>query len=167
MFKCFFSAQDPRLMTPPKNTHPNFKIDPWMLHLLQCFAEMWDLGAEISYDEATQGFKGRHSLKARIKFKKEGDGYLIDCIGDDGFIYTMYLRTNPAPQEWIARGFSPTQARVLFLLDQLPGKYYVCYLDNLFMSAKLCQTAYVSLKSKVMMHGVTRAGGRGLPGSVI
>ena len=79
----------------------------------------------------------------------------------------MFLRTNPAPRKWVDLGFSPTQSRVLFLLDQLPGKYYRCYLDNLFMSAKLCRTAYVSLKSKVMLHGVTRVNGRGLPKSII
>ena len=99
MFKCFFACQDPRLSTPSKKTHPNFKIDPFILHLLKCFAEMWNLGAEISFDEATQGFKGRHYLKAKIKFKKAGDGYLIDCIGDDGFIFTFYQRTNPAPKK--------------------------------------------------------------------
>ena len=35
------------------------------------------------------------------------------------------------------------------------------------MSAKLCRTAYVELDSKVMMHGVTRASGCGLPEFVI
>ena len=159
MFKYFFVVQDPRLENKPKKTHPNFKVDPFMLHLLQCFASMWDLGSDLSLDEATQGFKGRHYLKAKIKYKKAGDGYLIDCIGDDGFIYTMFLRTNPAPRKWIELGFCPTQARVLFLLDQLPGKYYRCYMDNLFMSAKLCRTAYVSLESKVLLHGVTRVSG--------
>ena len=79
---------------------------------------MWDLGSEISFDEATQGFQGHHYLKAKIKFKKLGDGYLIDYIGDGGFIFTMYQRTNPAPQKWAVLGFSPTQARVLFLFDQ-------------------------------------------------
>ena len=98
---------------------------------------MWDLGAEISFDEATQGFKGRHYLKANIKFKKAGDGYLIDCIGDDGFIFTFYQRTNSAPNKCTDIGFSPTQAHVLFLFDKLPVKLYICYLDNIFMSAKL------------------------------
>ena len=138
-----------------------------MLHLLHCFVAMLDLGSEISYNKATQGFKGRHSLQSKNKFKKVGDGYLIDCIGDDGFICTFYQRTNPAPQQWIYLGFSPIQARVLFLFDQLPGEYYICYLDNLFISAKLCRTAYISLKSKVMMHGVTRASGSSLPEFVI
>ena len=76
-----------------------FKVDPFMIHLLHCFARMWDLGAEISFDEATQGFKGCHCLKAKIKFKKAGDGYLIDFIGDHGFIFTFYQRTNPAPKK--------------------------------------------------------------------
>ena len=35
MFKCFFAVQDPRLENKPKKTHPNFKVDPFMLHLLQ------------------------------------------------------------------------------------------------------------------------------------
>ena len=68
MFKCFFAVQDPRLENKPKKTHPNFKVDPFMLHLLQCFASMWDLGSDLSFDEATQGFKGRHYLKAKIKY---------------------------------------------------------------------------------------------------
>jgi len=94
-----------------------------MLHLLHCFSEMRDLGSEISFDESMQSFQGCHYLKAKIKLKKVGDGYLIDCVGDDGFIFTMYQRTNPVPQKWTALGFSPTQARILFLFDQLPGKY--------------------------------------------
>ena len=71
MFKCFFVRQEPRLSTPPKKSHPNFNIDPFFLHLLQWFSRMWDLGTEISFVEATQGFKGRHYLKAKIKLKKQ------------------------------------------------------------------------------------------------
>ena len=108
MFKCFFAIQDPRLNPPSKKTHPNFKVDPFMLHLLHRLAEVWDLGPGISFDEATQSFKGRHYLKAKIKYKIAGDGHLIDCIGDDGFIFTMYQRTNPAPKKWTDLGFSPT-----------------------------------------------------------
>ena len=88
----------PKIEYTSKITHPNFKIDPFFLHLLQCFPQMWDLGVEISYDEATQGFKDRHHLKVNIKYKKAGDGYLIDCVPDDGFIFTFYQRTNPAPR---------------------------------------------------------------------
>ena len=64
IFKCFFAIQDPRLSTSSKKMHSNFKIDPSVLHLLHCFAQMWNLGAKISFDEATQGFKWRHYLTA-------------------------------------------------------------------------------------------------------
>jgi len=60
---------------------------------------MWDLGEKISFDKAKRGSKGKHSLKPVIKYKKEGDGYLLDCIEDDGFIYTFFLRTTPAPKK--------------------------------------------------------------------
>ena len=59
---------------------------------------MWDLG-EKSFDEATRGFKGKHSLKYVINFKKEVDGCLLDWIGEDVFIYTFSLRTTPAPNK--------------------------------------------------------------------
>ena len=110
-----------------------------------------------SFDEATRGFKGKHILKYIIKFKKEGNGYLLDCIDDDVFIYTFFLRTNLAPKKWLDKGFYPTQARVLFLFEQLPCKFHICYLDNLFMSTNIYCTAYVDLKDKVKMNGVTRA----------
>ena len=53
---------------------------------------MWDPGGKISFDEATRDFKGKDSLESVIKFKKEGNGYLLDCISDDGFIYTFPLQ---------------------------------------------------------------------------
>ena len=91
---------------------------------------------------------------------------MLDCIGDDGFIYTFFLRTTPAPKKWIDKGFCPTQARVLFLFEQLTCKLHTCYLDNLFMSTNICCTAYVELPSRVK-NGVTRAKDRGLPQFVI
>ena len=59
--------------------------------------------------------------------------------------------------------FDPTQARGLFLSDQLQRKCYTRYLDDLFISTKICRTTYVVLKSKVTMHGVTRSFGYILP----
>ena len=136
--KCFFAVQDPRLNAPSKKTHPNFKVDPFMLHLFHCFAEMWDLGAQISFDEVAQGFKGRHYLKAKINHKEAGDECLIDCIGVDAFIFTFYQRANPAPKKLTDKGFSPTQARALFLFDQLLVKFCACHLDNLIQFALQC-----------------------------
>ena len=58
MFKSFFGCQDPRLILPSKKTHPNFKIDPFFKHLLVSFKSMWDLGENVSFDEATRVFRG-------------------------------------------------------------------------------------------------------------
>ena len=106
---------------------------------------MWDLDVETSYNKSTQGFKDRHYLKVKIKHKKSGDRHLIDCVDDDGFIFTFYQRANPAPKKWTDIGFSPTQARVLFLFDQSPGKYCTYYLDNILMSAALCRMSFAQL----------------------
>ena len=59
-------------------------------------------------------------------------------------------------------GMSPLRARVRALFDQLPGMYYVCAMDNLYLSAKLCRSAWRSRK-KVQVFGVIRQSGRGLP----
>eukprot|EP00957_Ditylum_brightwellii_P094196 7171627-Ditylum_brightwellii.AAC.1 len=31
-FKKFFCVCDPRMVTPPSKTHPNFKVDCWLNH---------------------------------------------------------------------------------------------------------------------------------------
>ena len=163
MFKSFFGCQYPRLLLPSKKSHPNFKIDPFFKHILVSFKSMWDLGEKISFDEATRGFKRKNSPKSVIKFKKEGDGYLLNCISDDGFIYTFPLRKTPAPKKWVDKGFCPTKVRVLFLFDKIPCKFHICYLENLFMSTNIGRTAYVELEARVKMNGVTREKYRGLP----
>ena len=59
--------------------------------------------------------------------------------------------------------FCTTQEIVLFLFEQIPCKFNICYLENLFMSTNICPTANVDLKAKVKMNGVTREKYRGLP----
>jgi hypothetical protein len=52
------------------------------------------------------------------------------------------------------------------MFDQLKDKYHVCGLDNLYNSTKFCREAF-SGKNAVMVHGVTRKSGRGLPSCVL
>ena len=111
---------------------------------------------KISFDEATRGFKGKYILKSVIKYKSEGDDYLLDCLGYGGFIYTFFLRTPPAPKKWVDKGLCPAQSRVLFLFEQLPCKFHTCSLDNFFMYTNICRTIYVELNSNIKKHGVTR-----------
>ena len=167
MFKSFFGCQYPRLLLPSKKHTP--KLQDW--HIFQASISIIQVNVvswrKILFDEAMHGFNGKHRLKSIINFKKEEYGYLIYCIGDDGFIHTSPLWTTPEPKKWVDEEFYPTQARVIFLFEQLSCKFHICYLENLFMSTNICCTAYVDLKAKVEIHGVTGAKDSGLSRFVI
>ena len=63
-------------------------------------------------------------------------------------------------------GMSPLHARVCALLNQLPGKYYQCAMDNLYLSAKLCRSAW-RCQQKIQVYGVVRQSGRGIPKCIL
>ena len=88
IFKSFFGCQDPQLLLPSKK---KTKLQDWPIFQASISIIQVNVGSwrKISFDEATRDFKGKHSLKYVIKFKKEGNGYLLDCIGDGGFIYNF------------------------------------------------------------------------------
>ena len=165
-FRSLFAVQDPILPIPTRKIAPNHKIDPLLLQMLFAFGNAWDPGPFIAGDEQDAGFKGKHPDKARVTFKKEGDGFLIDALCDDGFTLTFYFRNMPSPKKWISKNFSPTHARILFMFEQLQGKNFTCGLDNLYISAKFCRAA-LTLDQQIMTHGVCRTSNRGLPKCVL
>jgi hypothetical protein len=162
-FKCFFSSQNPTLTVPSRESNPNWKVHPLLKHMLHVSKEAIFLGRNLSCDEQTIGFQGNHKDKQRITYKREGDGFLTDCICSDGYTYAFHFRHQDASTK-ISKEFecSPLSARVLGLISQLKHKYYTLGMDNLYNSAKLCRAAY-SMPQKVMVHGVTRPSGRGIP----
>ena len=103
--------------------------------------------------------------KRRITYKDEGDGFQCDALAQDGWTHQVYFRNEPAPAQYLRMGLSPLHARVMWLFDCVQHKWHVCGLDNLYNSAKFCRTSYV--QNKVLINGVTRVGGRGLPSSVL
>jgi hypothetical protein len=74
-FKAFFSVQDPRVNPPSRKTHPNHKVDEFLLHIRKVSMEAWKVGRSFSVDEQTIGFQGQHADKQRITYKREGDGF--------------------------------------------------------------------------------------------
>mmetsp|Transcript_819 Transcript_819/g.2259 ORF Transcript_819/g.2259 Transcript_819/m.2259 type:complete len:317 (+) Transcript_819:3-953(+) len=117
------------------------------------------------------GFKGRCALVTRIKYKKEGDGFQCDAISEDGYCFTFWFRCDlpvrPAPKD-----VSERDNRCAWLVEQLPGKWYRLWMDNLFTSWKFgemlamrqclfggtCQTAdWRGLHTKVIQKQATRA----------
>ena len=87
-FKAFFSATDPIKPTPSPSTHPNWKIDPCLKHMMRVAKECICLGENISIDEQDIGFQGMHKDKQRINYKKVGDGFLVDALSADGYTYS-------------------------------------------------------------------------------
>jgi len=83
-------------------THPNFKVDPFL-----AWIQTLDMEKDISCDKQTIGFKGNHSDKQRISYKKEGDGFLADSILQDGYTYTFYMQNMPVPKSYVDNKLSP------------------------------------------------------------
>ena len=54
---------------------------------------------------------------------------------------------------------------MIALFDTLKDKYYHIGFDNLYNSAMFCRTAFMH-PMKLLVHGVTQKGGRGIPGCV-
>ena len=67
----------------------------------------WRMGRDISGDEQTLGFLGRHADKLQITYKAEGDGFQCNALCDSGYTWTFPPRNMPAPKKWIRLGFSP------------------------------------------------------------
>ena len=161
-FKAFFACADPLLPTPSRKTHPNWKVQKFFKWAMYISKKCVVIGKQISCDEQTIGFQGRHPDVLRISYKKEGDGFQCDAICADGYTYCFYFRNQVAPKCFLDLGMSPLHARVHSLWDQLPSKYYACAIDNLYMSTKFCRSAW-RCKQKVMIYGVARSDNRGVP----
>ena len=52
------------------------------------------------------------------------------------------------------------------MFDSIPDKHHTCGVDNLYISAKFCKDAYQHPKC-VLLYGVARTNGRGLPSFVV
>lgn len=166
-FKYLFACQDPLVLIPDRKTAPNHKVDHFFSHMLEVFSDSYDVGKDISGVEQDSPFQGKHQDKQRVNYKKAGDGFMIDSICEDGFTISFYPRNSPAPTKWLQKGFSPTHSRILHMLDTLDGQYYRCGMDNLFISAKFLRGAFADCSSKVMIHGVCRKTGRGIPSCIL
>ena len=135
-FKCFFAACDPTKPTPPRESHPNWKVQGMLKHTLFISKEAVCMGRYISVDEQTMSCKGSHPDILRINYKKEGDGFQCDAVCSDGYTYCFFFRNQQAPKKWIDLDVSPLHAQCLSLFEQLPGKNYSCGMDNLYNSCK-------------------------------
>ncbi len=166
MFKAFFCLNDPKKEVPKRSDDPNYKIGRLLRHMQLVGQEAWDPGPDLAIDEQTIGFQGRHADKRRITYKAEGDGFQCDALCDEGYTFSFYFRNQPAPKKYLLQGLSPLHSRVMSLFDSLRSRFHRVTFEKLYLSAKFCKASW-NHPNKVLIAGVTRKGGRGLPPSVL
>ena len=91
---------------------------------------------------------------------------MADALCDDGYCYQIYFRNDPAPKRYLDMGLSPLLARTMALFDSLRDEHHCCSMDNLYNSATFCRYSY-NHRNRVLVHGVTRKWGRGIPDCVL
>ena len=165
-FKAFFCIQDPTKKMPCRKEHPTYKVTPFVHHVHEVSMLAWHLGCDISGDEQTIGFQGKHSDKLHLTYRAEGDGFQCDAPCESGFTFTFYFHNQPALKKYLQQGYAPLHSRILGMFDQLDEKHHNCWFDNLFLCAKFCRAAFTH--SNVVHIAVpTRKSGHGLPQCIL
>jgi hypothetical protein len=167
-FQRFFTVADYRDNPKEKQkTDPLWKVRMLIDELNKQAKDMWVPGKWVTIDEQMIGFQGASSMKLRISYKREGDGFQCDAVCDRGYTYSFWFRHGPPPTlgpEFKDLELSPTARRVVWLAQRLPNKFTRIYMDNLFNSVKLYSALY---RAEALAHGVARTNGRGIPMAII
>ena len=87
---------------------------------------------------------------------------MCDAVCDQGYTFSFIFCQDDIPCS--GHNLCDTSEWVIWLCKQLNSNWCHVYMDNLFNNVKLCRAGYVE---GVLMHGVARTHGRGIPGQVI
>ena len=72
------------------------------------------------------------------------------------------MRIDPPPNKYRKQGLSPLHLRVMPLFDTLNEFFHHGGFNNLYNSVNFCRSVF-NHEKKVLVHGVTSKGGRGIP----
>lgn len=97
-FRRFLTVQNPIKKVPPRSEDPNWKVREFLDFVQSTSMSAWICGMEISVDEQTLKFQGRHVDKLRISYKREGDGFQCDALCNDGYTFAFFFAMSPLPQ---------------------------------------------------------------------
>ena len=97
-FRRFFTVADYRENPKEKQkTDPLWKVRMLIDELNKQSKDMWIPGKWVAIDEQTIGFQGASSMKLRISYKREGDGFQCNAVCDRGYTYSFWFRHGPPP----------------------------------------------------------------------
>ena len=147
------------------------QVAPILRHLeIECRRAVI-VGRGCAGDEMDEGFQGQSGGRAvKIKFKDEGDGFLVDAICvRGGYCFCFWWRHEPISAQRLPPAvndkvkdlnLSPLHMRCVYLLWCLPYNWHSVWWDNYYNSVKFCVAAG---RLKTHVSGVVRSGGRGFP----
>ena len=96
-FQCWFACQNPQKPIPAYNLYPNWKSYPFLKHILYVFHFELLLVFDLSVDDQTIGFKGRHMYNMIISYHNKGIGLQSNALFDQGYTYAFFLRNEGVP----------------------------------------------------------------------
>ena len=88
-----------------------------MQHLQINFELYQDPARDLSINEQTIGFQGRHKDKLQIMFKDSGDVFQPDAVCDCGYTYYLIYRNDDIPES--KHYLCTTSERVIWILKRL------------------------------------------------
>ena len=89
-FPAIFTVGDYRDNPKEKQkTDPLWKVRMLIDKLNKQAKDMWIPGKWVAINEQTIGFQGALSMKLRISYKREGDGFQCDAVCDRGYTFSF------------------------------------------------------------------------------
>ena len=141
-FECCFDCQYPWKPIPKCKLYPNWKLYPFLKHILYVFHFAWLLGCSLAVDEQMIGFQCRHVDKMKISYNNKEGGFQADALCNREYTYVFLLRNECPPKVYTSMGFSPLHACVFYLFLTLRNKFLEVHLDNLYTSARFAHPSY-------------------------
>ena len=121
-FQCFFVTLYLALLVPSGSSHLNWKIANFFG--IQFKFQMSVFILDISIDEQTIEYQGRHPAILRINYKLERVGSQCASLCCDGYACTIYFRSQSHPTLFIDIRMFPLHDQVHATLDQLLLQHY-------------------------------------------
>lgn len=149
--------------TEPARGHARYdrlyKVRPTLDHVSETFLTNYDLGREVSIDEAMVRYSGRLSFKQYMPAKpiKRGMKIWMCCDAKNAYLsrFSVYLgKRDNGPEQGLGHNVVTT------LTDNIQGTYRWIYFDNFFTGVPLLEDL---LESGLYGCGTVRVNRKGFP----